>query len=66
MLRIEAWPPAPAAEKKTARSKARKRSGEALPNQAASADIQRIARAFTDVARRDFREDYKPITKAKS
>lgn len=61
MLRIETWPQESAAEKKPARSKARKSSGDALPNQVAMQDVQRIARAFTDVARRDFREDYKPV-----
>lgn len=61
MLRIETWPQESAADKKPARSKARKSSGDALPNQVAMQDVQRIARAFTDVARRDFREDYKPV-----
>ena len=61
MLRIESWPQEPAAEKKPVRSKARKTSSDVLPDQVALRDVQRIARAFTDVARRDFREDYKPV-----
>jgi curved DNA-binding protein CbpA len=63
MLRIEAWPEQAAGEKKAVRAKARKRSGEVLPDQVAASDVQRIARAFTDVSRRDFREDYKPVKK---